>query len=253
MTAPDELAFIGKDARTLCEQIRDNIARAENFIGHLKDDNGFNNFVGAAFEGRRGLDLDSYPVSEMPTEKPTITHDELIELGKNWVASTGGEFQGDKSCGCAPAHYALRVSVLNEINLGIVHHSSALAPVDIPIAFADDGTFSGDGDLNYHGTGNAMACSEQTGSQLNVHVSGKATQTEDEHTMKVQFEKSSASVTTMSAQCPYHAPINTQTANAQPVSLHLDFTGDVGETRDYQMPGAPGVSSKMHVEIVKLP
>lgn len=253
MTAPDFLAFLGKDARTLCEQIRDNIARAKDFVGHITDDNGFNNFAGAAFNGDRGLDRSMYPESEVPTEKPTISHAALLKLGKDWVATTDGEFQGDKSCGCEPAHYAIRVSVLNEINIGIAHHTSALAPVDIPITFADDGTFSGDGELKYQGAGSAGACTEQTGSQFKVHVSGKAKQTADEHSMNVKFEKSSPTVTTMSAQCPYHAPIGTQTANAEPVSLQFDFTGEVGETRDYQMPGVPGVSSIMHMEIVKLP
>jgi hypothetical protein len=253
MTAPDFLSFIGKDARTLCEQIRDILPRAKEFVGHITDDNGFNNFAGAAFNGDRGLDREMYPESDVPTEKPKISHEALLQLGKDWVATTDGEFQGDKTCGCEPAHYAVRVSVLNEINIGIAHHTSALAPVDIPITFADDGTFSGDGDLNYHGAGRAGACSEQTGSQLNVHVSGKARETADEHSMNVVFEKSSPAVTTMSAQCPYVGTIGNQATNADPVSVHMDFTGEVEETRDYQMPGVPGVSSTMHVEIVKLP
>jgi hypothetical protein len=253
LTAPPFLEFPGKDARTLCEQIRDNISRAENFVGHITNDNGFNNFAGTAFNGDRGLDRSMYPESEVPTEKPAISHEALIQLGKNWIATTDDKFQGDKTCGCEPAHYAVRVSVRNEINTGINHHTSALAPVDIPITFADDGSFSGDGVLNFHGAGSAGACSDQTGSQLSVHVSGKAEETADEHSVKVQFAKSTPTVTTFSAQCPYIGTMGNQTATAEQVSVHLDFTGEVGETRDYQMPGVPGVTSTTHVEIVKLP
>lgn len=46
MTAPDFLAFVGKDPPGLCRQIRGMLHTAKDFIGHLKDDNGGNNFAG---------------------------------------------------------------------------------------------------------------------------------------------------------------------------------------------------------------
>ena len=70
MTAPDFLSFIGKDATTLCKQIRENLPSAKDFMGHLKDDNGGNNFAGTAFNGDRGLDRTMFPEKEVPTGNP---------------------------------------------------------------------------------------------------------------------------------------------------------------------------------------
>jgi hypothetical protein len=78
-TAPGFLSFVGKDSPTLCKQIRGNLPTAKAFLGHLKDDNGGNNFAGTAFNGDRGLnrgldpkdkDLIAYPEKEVPTQKP---------------------------------------------------------------------------------------------------------------------------------------------------------------------------------------
>jgi len=115
-TAPDFLTFVNKDAPTLCKQIRAILHNSKDFLGHIKDDNGGNNFADTAFNGDRGLDRTQYPESEVPTEKPHITHAALLKLGHDWVDSTGGEFKGDEACGCEPAHYAIRYSGSNKID-----------------------------------------------------------------------------------------------------------------------------------------
>jgi len=97
MTAPGFLSFVGKDAPTLCKQIKRSTQTAEHFIGHLEDDNGGNNFGGTAFNGDRGLDPEIY---DSPPAPPSISHAAVMRLGHDWVNAMGGEFQGDESCGC---------------------------------------------------------------------------------------------------------------------------------------------------------
>ncbi|HTL49871.1 MAG TPA: hypothetical protein VL219_04350 [Steroidobacteraceae bacterium] len=97
MTAPGFLSFVGKDAPTLCKQIKRSTQTAEHFVGHLEDDNGGNNFGGTAFKGDRGLDPDVYDTAPAP---PSISHAALMGLGHDWINAMGGAFQGDETCGC---------------------------------------------------------------------------------------------------------------------------------------------------------
>lgn len=97
MTAPNFLSFVGKDATTLCKQIKRATRTESEFLGHLKDDNGGNNFGATAFKGDRGLDPDTYDIAPAP---PSISHASLMRLGQEWVDAMGGAFKGDESCGC---------------------------------------------------------------------------------------------------------------------------------------------------------
>ena len=250
MTAPDDLAFIGRDAKTICEQIRENIPTGEDFLGHLTDDNGGNNFAGTAFNGDRGLDLKNF--KPLQAEPPRITQKELLDLAKEWIKTTGGEFKGDRSCGCEPIHYAIRVSTVNDINMGFVHRHSVMQPVDVPITFDDEGNFKGDGAANFQSTATAAPCSGTASSGLTFHASGQAIETSLEQSMKFQFANTSPTVTDSSITCPYHGETRTQTTTAGHEVLPFDFKGNVGETFDYHMPvPIAGVESTMHVEIVK--
>lgn len=103
MTAPGPLSFVDKDATTLCRQMKRESRTAEHFLGHLQDDNGGNAFGLTAFVGDRGLDPDQYE-DLVPPEPPSITHPELMQLARNWVAAMGGSFKGDESCGCEFKH-----------------------------------------------------------------------------------------------------------------------------------------------------
>jgi hypothetical protein len=249
MTAPDDLAFVGRDAATICKQIRGNIPTGEDFLGHLKDDNGGNNFAGTAFNGDRGLDLTVF--REVRVEKPRIKQEDLLKLAQNWVDSTGGEFKGDTSCGCKPVHYAIRVSTVNDISVGPAHRISVMQPVDIPITFDDDGTFKGDGAAKFQATAASPQCIGTAGSGLTFHASGQAIETSWVRSMHFQFANSSPTVTNSSITCPMNE-FKTQTTTAGHEALPFDFKGAVGETFDYHMPVAiPGVNSTMHVEIVK--
>lgn len=251
MTAPDFLAFVGKDAPTLCKQIRSMLPTATRFLGHVKNDNGHNNFADTAFNGDRGLDREMFPETEVPTEKPSISHDAMMKLGQDWVDSTGGEFQGDKSCGCEPVHYSIRVSTANQINVGPVSRTSVMQPVDVPITFNDDGTFSGDSTAQFDSTGVALPCTDRATSKLNFHVAGQAISTPEAQSMHFKFDNSSPTVTNASIQCPYVGEKKTQSTTAGTVVIPFELKGKIGETTDYRMPGIPGVVSKMRVEIVK--
>lgn len=252
MTAPDFLTFIGKDAPTLCKQIRDILHTAKDFLGHIKDDNGGNNFADTAFNGDRGLDRTMYPESEVPTQKPRITHAQLQKLGQDWVASMGGEFKGDKSCGCEPAHYAIRYSTSTKISLADIEHSSGMEPADIPITFKDDGTFTGEGNGTYKAGGIAEGCTEQSGLDVAFHVSGKATETSQKQAMHIELAYQSPMAYNFSAQCPDSEGDSFQTTlPSSNVSSFFDLKGEVGEAIDKTEDSTPGIISKMHLEIVK--
>ena len=251
MIAPGFLSFIGKDSATLCEQVRSTSRDANDFMGHLQDDNGGNNFGGTAFNGDRGLDREMYSESDVPTEKPHISHTELLRLGQDWVDALGSEFKGDKSCGCRPAHYAIRLSILNETNFGAVHRTSVMRPVEVPIVFDDNGAFSGDGAANFQAAGIAAPCSGQSTSNLTFHVSGRAVERSEEHSMHFQLENSSPTVSHGVIQCPVIGGVSTQNTTERKTVLPFNFKGEVGETFDYHVPAIPGHSSTMHVEIVK--
>jgi len=109
MTAAPFHNFVDKDATTLCRQFKKSLASAEEFLGHIKDDNGGNNFAQTAFNGDRGLDPDQYQDpgnkgSFIPAQPPSITKDAFLKLGQDWIGAMGGKFQGDESCGCELKH-----------------------------------------------------------------------------------------------------------------------------------------------------
>jgi hypothetical protein len=102
--APNFLSFIDKDATTLCRQIKKSTGSAEAFINHLRDDQGRTNFAGTAFYGNRGLGEDSVEGFSIDLQPPSVTHEEVLRLGNDWIAAMGGKFQGDESCGCEVEH-----------------------------------------------------------------------------------------------------------------------------------------------------
>jgi hypothetical protein len=97
-------SFVDKDATTLCKQFKQSRGSAKEFIGHLTDDNGEDNFIGTAFNGDRGLDEDARKEWHVAPKKPSIERNDLIKLGQDWVDAMGGSFKGDPSCGCEFKH-----------------------------------------------------------------------------------------------------------------------------------------------------
>lgn len=132
MTAPNFASFVGKDATALCQQIKGRFHDPEDLIGHMKDDNGGNNFAGTAFNGDRGLDPDRY--GDVPLQEPTISHEAFIQLGRKWVAAMGGKLEGDQSCGC----------VMPRIRLEVHHTQSMEVPQGLPSREASEVKFQVD-------------------------------------------------------------------------------------------------------------
>jgi hypothetical protein len=97
-------SFLDKDATTLCKQMKQSTGSAKEFIGHLTDDNGKDSLVKTAFNGDRGLSKEALKDWSVAVQKPSITHEELIKLGRDWVDAMGGSFKGDSSCGCELKH-----------------------------------------------------------------------------------------------------------------------------------------------------
>src|SRR5262249_49768471 len=82
---------------------------AKDFIGHLKDDNGKDNFVVTSFNGNRGLEASWFEGdSPLAIEKPSISHADLIKMGQDWINAMGGEFKGDAACGCVPKGWVFK-------------------------------------------------------------------------------------------------------------------------------------------------
>jgi len=103
-TATNVHSFVDKNATILCRQFKKSTGSAQEFLGHLTDDNGGNNFAQTAFNGDRGLgeaDLEGFGVT---IQKPSIAKPAFIQLAENWVNAMGGTFPGDENCGCELTH-----------------------------------------------------------------------------------------------------------------------------------------------------
>lgn len=253
MTAPDFLAFVGRDSTTLCKQIRDILHTGKDFLGHIRDDNGGNNFAGTAFNGDRGLDRKMFPEKEVPTQKPHISHAALEQLGRDWITAMGGEFKGDKGCGCEPEHFAVLFSSTTEIAIQGLTHSSVMGPAKIPLTFKDDGTFQGDGNGTFDGGGTAGDCAEQSTLSLPFHATGHATETSVKQDLDINLEFAMPMALSVSTNCPdtggdsYQA--NLPAAN---VKLPIKTNGKVGEKIVRSQNSTPGFVTKTEFEIIKL-
>lgn len=190
MTAPSFLSFVGKDAPALCKQVKSASKSATQFLGHMENDNGGNNFTGTAYNGDRGLDRTMYPENEVPTQRPRVSHAELMRMAQDWVDAMGGEFKGNRECGCVPMNYALRFSAETVVQDEDTHYKSVLSTVDVPIKFEDEGAFHGQAIANFAGSGTAGDCAMQAAVSYSASVAGTATETEKEHSVQaaVKFD-----------------------------------------------------------------
>ncbi len=261
--APVFLQFLGKDATTLCKQIKDFSRKcdkgicgpwpdAKAVLDHFTRDEGKDNFTGTAFMGNRGLTPEDEG-KDFKLEPPSdITAAGLVALVKGWIAATGGEFKGDQSCGCEPAHYALRYSTSTKIHMQDIENSVDMDPVDIPLVFKDDGSFIGDGAGGLVGGGVAEGCSEQSGLSMKFHVTGKAVETYEKQSMHIDIGNPSPTSYNFSGACPEGASGSYQVnlPGTKAVATY-DMKGEVGEAIDKSVETIPGVTNSLHLEIVK--
>ena len=250
--ATQEHFFLGKDAKTLCKQMRSVFVQGADFIQHFIDDNGNSNFTETAFLGTRGLnDQGQSHVTDYKPEPPLhITQGGLIQLGKDWIAAMGGEFKGDVECGCEPVHYTLRISAEN-VHIGFVKAHNVMAPIEVPITFHDDGTFTGDdATASFQGTSTAMMCRGQSTNALGLRVSGDAVEEFEKNVMHIKLDKATPDASHLSVQCPYGSASSSH-SDAAPVTIDLTLSGKVRESLDYLAPSPPGVISTVRTVIVK--
>jgi hypothetical protein len=248
--------FVGQDERGLCEHMKRSFQEAKDFIGHLKDDNGIDNFVGTAFNGNRGLTVSAQDKGFKLEPPVGISHAGLIALGGKWSESTGGEFKGDTDCGCNddPPRYAIRLSQSTEIAIATIHHTSFLKQLEVPITFEDDGTFSGDAEGAYEASGTAAGCNEQSTTKVKFHITGQAIEQYQKNSMHIEIEYPSPLANSFSGVCPDDPEGNLSLQSDIPVmgvKSAFDMKGKVGEKIDRVDETMPGIVSSFHLEIVQ--
>jgi len=252
--ANQEHFFKGKDAKTLCKQMRDVFQEGADFIGHLIDDNGNSKFTEVAFLGTRGLDKFGRSfVKDYKDEPPQhITHGGLINLGTAWIDAMGGEFKGDVDCGCEPSHYAVRVTYDQVINVAIVHGTKTMGPIDIPIRFDEHGNFEGEQVIYINGNETALMCTGNSTAAMVLRVSGQATEQFQKNHMHLQIESGSGLKGVANAQCPMvsrSAPIAARQSQAV---LEKDLEGRVGDAMSAEWGAGSGLDTQFHAQIVKV-
>lgn len=251
--AKQEHFFKGKDAKTLCKQMRDVFKQGADFIGHLVDDNGNSKFTEVAFLGTRGLnevgrDMVDHYKDEPPQQ---ITQGGLINFGTEWINAQGGEFKGDIDCGCDPSHYAVRMSYDQIINTSFVHATKKMGPVDIPIKFHDDGTFEGEQTVYINGNAMVYVCTGESTAAMVLRVTGKATEEWQKNQMHVEIESGSPLRGTASAHCPA-ASRNGGFSGGSQATLEKDIAGKIGDSMMFKPSvGVPGIETVIRAEIVK--
>jgi hypothetical protein len=244
--APSFRSFVGKDAPTLCKQIKRSTGNAKDLMGHLKDDNGTDNNAGTAFLGNHGIKGDK-------PELPYLTQAEFLKYAKDWIDAMGGEFKGDEECGCVPAHYAIRLTNTFEVRSGRpnVNFKSG-SKVDVPITFADDQSFTGQAPVNTQVDISGACQGQVAAADAAIKVSGNAIETAEKHAMHIELDGGSARTANATVTCPGGSfGFSMQPMMGQSSLPSFDLKGVVGEATDKRLLSYPGISSNLHLEIVK--
>jgi hypothetical protein len=262
-------SYTSKSDEELCKQMRDfpNAVGGGSFMGHMKNDNGNTQFIAAAFLGRKGM---SDPDSVDPPSNRGWTREKMVSLSQSWVDAMGGRFHGERSCGCKPAHYALRLDYSVLFNLqglpglsgeyqqqtvGQNSHS-----VDIPLEGKSPDYFEGEGVMTLKGSGQVNApfgtCTGQSQHSFLIRATAQIVEGDEEslgstNKMHVKLECSDMH-TTSSGTCPYGGGSE---SNVGPCKdpIELDFNPtllDRPQSKVYPMP-LPGSQATLTATLVK--
>lgn len=151
--APAELSFGGKDAITLCKQVKGHFGSdagreaAQDFMTHIGNDT----FIDVALQGTRGLTEFGRAFFEADSgrpyrpEPPAASHSSVNQSAREWVDAMEGKFRGNEACGCVPERYNIIIdeSLYRQVGMGpanIIYHGKT--SVTIPLVFNADGTFT---------------------------------------------------------------------------------------------------------------
>ena len=258
-----EHSFVGKDATTLCKQMRSVFMQGADFVGHLIDDNGNSNFTETAFLGTpRTQSIGEVPGGQL--SRRTRRRRLPMEGWSIWALSgstpMGGEFEGDESCGCEPAHYAIRGYYEAKITIGtFVQEMATMGPVDIPITFHDDHSFEGEGTLSFSsaGTGRAakVVCQGQSEGGMRVKVLGKAVEEFENNHMLLQVTNVSPLSGVVTERCNVRNPLDGgmyPLKGGDKAAFDFEMEGRVGDAQMTRVPlPAPGTIAILRVEVVK--
>jgi hypothetical protein len=242
-----------RKSSVICEQMKSTFLHGAKFVQHISKNTDSADFNGVAFAGTRGLNelgqslafLDPYR-----PEQPSISRPEMTRRAQAWVDAMGGEFKGDKDCGCEPVHYAIRLSDTMNTNLPMVSARSLMGPVDLPIEFKDDGSFQTEQRVTRQGTANAVMCSGQWDGAMTLRLSGTATEEYKNHHMHLQIENITPEQGTASATCP-QISVTKPLGPGEHGVLSKEMEGRVGEALIYSPAAAGGISVVVRAEIVK--
>ena len=87
----------------------------------------------------------------------------MIRLSRAWVDAMGGRFHGDKSCGCEPLNYSLKLDyeTVANINFPLLtgqYDTNTTGPtgnaLEVPLEVNSPNAFTGQGTMNLKGNGN---------------------------------------------------------------------------------------------------
>ena len=269
MTAPNFLSFVGKDAPTLCKQIKNASTKgAKEFLGHMTDDNGGNNFTGTSYNGDRGLDRERFTEAEVPTQKPSISHAQLMTMAHDWVDAMGGRFRGGLACGCEKQEYALQVDYKINLNLNFgpltgQYATSAGANsngVEIPLEIGESGEVTGQGMMTLGGNGYVampgVGCTGQSQQQYQIRANAQLQEGDEQargqdERLHAQLDCSKVQLQS-SAQCAY-AGGSQNTTNQCAMAVTMDFvpaTVSASQTYIYPMP-TPNSQATLTTTIIK--
>lgn len=187
----EPLFFVGQDALTLCQRQK-RLFDAAGFVGHIEHDaDPTNPFVQEAFTGRMGLDEDARKAVPDWPKKPSLSQGELVLDAKDWVDAQGGKFRGSEECGCKPLNYALKLTGDEGVTdaPGTTGTVKGSATIQIPFKFKDDGSFTGETqvDITYSGTikdpdaGSCTTTMVMNGQTWSI----KGNDGEDDHTLHI--------------------------------------------------------------------
>jgi hypothetical protein len=270
MTAPNFLSFVGKDAPTLCKQIKNSSGDAKHFVGHMKDDNGGNNFTGTSYNGDRGLDRDMYPETEVPTQRPSVSHAELMRMGQDWIDAMGGRFHGGASCGCEQQSYAFKVDYVSVVNMNMgpitgQYITTSGGPnsngVEIPLEISQSGLLTGQGNMTMGGQGDVAVprvgtCTGQSQHTFLIRATAQLEEGSEESRGKddklhVRLECDKIQIQA-SAQCPYQGASQTTNDNCA-MAAEMDFNPanvDASKALIYPLP-VPNSQATITTTIVR--
>jgi hypothetical protein len=91
-TPSSSFFFTGRSTRDLCNQFKYIEKSPEDFINHMINDRGGDQFVEAAYKGDRSLNLAPVP--------PPVPHAQLVTYAREWANTVGAAGWKIPDCGC---------------------------------------------------------------------------------------------------------------------------------------------------------